>query len=298
MSLTTKDVLEDPRLFIKIDPERYKEFIKIHTNDFAIISFKGTIIPQLYCEKCKSTQSFTKINENYQNGGDEITYTHSHKTNKPKFQNYDIVTKTRTYNIEFRCTTCETERYTYNFIININELDEIIITKTGTYPPLRTRTDQQVTKTISRYNLFWAYNQGRKCEILGYGLGACAYYRRIIEEIIDKMLKELAEFTGPEDHQAWLSTQSEKPRMGEKIERLGEYVHGRIRPDNHNSINLLYKRLSENIHAMDDETCLKDAERLRTILDITLKRIAELRAEDRLFKDLLDGENKTSKPSQ
>ncbi len=35
------------------------------------------------------------------------------------------------------------------------------------------------------------YRRGRECEVGGYGIGALGYYRRVVEDVIARLLEEL-----------------------------------------------------------------------------------------------------------
>lgn len=131
--------------------------------------------------------------------------------------------------------------------------------------------------------------KARRCESQGLGVGAFAYYRRVVDDRWKELLEritEVAEKTGASAE----SVATLRRAAGEQsFERAVSLVKSAIPPSlligADNPITLLYSTLSDGLHDGDDEECLRRATAVRTVLvalsdrlEIALREENELRA--------------------
>lgn len=57
------------------------------------------------------------------------------------------------------------------------------------------------------------FKKGLTCESQGYGIGAYAYYRRIVEEVIDELLDGIADLMSGEDKEKYMEALEEKKKI-------------------------------------------------------------------------------------
>lgn len=113
--------------------------------------------------------------------------------------------------------------------------------------------------------------QGWRSENQGFGIGAFAYYRRVIEAkrdaMIDEIIKVAERLQAPQDavnHLKAARTERQFDRAVEKVQ-LGLPDVLRL-PGGHNPLKLLHSALSEGLHAESDEACLESATTIRLVL--------------------------------
>lgn len=121
------------------------------------------------------------------------------------------------------------------------------------------------------------YKRGSICESQGYGIGAFAYYRRIVENIIDELLADIGSLlTGAEQitYSAALADLNSTIVAKDKIAVVKEILPSFLRPRGINPLGTLHEALSVGIHELSEEDCLTLAEGIRTSLAMLAKHIA------------------------
>jgi len=114
--------------------------------------------------------------------------------------------------------------------------------------------------------------QARRAIARGLGIGAYAYYRRIVENtkfaLVDSIL-DVAQKTKAEPAQIELLKKAQSERQFSRAVGMLSDV-GAIPPvlliNGHNPLTLLHDLLSDGIHALDDRECLKRAQEAEIIL--------------------------------
>ena len=122
----------------------------------------------LYCPNCKTIQTFNRTANDY--------------CGLPNAQQIQRET--------FRCSGnfC-THSFTYYFVYLTERDGSRYIVKVGQYPPFRLQPITQEAKALGDH--VDDYVKGLACEKQAFGVGAYAYYRRIVEELIDNLLDRI-----------------------------------------------------------------------------------------------------------
>jgi hypothetical protein len=135
--------------------------------------------------------------------------------------------------------------------------------------------------------------QARRAIARGLGIGAYAYYRRIVEnekfDLVSVVL-DIAEKTNAPNAQVELLKQAQRERQFSKaIELLREAsaVPAILLIDGHNPLALLHDALSEGIHALPDDECLRRAQEAEVILCELVNRMQLALTESNAVKDAL-----------
>lgn len=233
----------------------------------------------VYCEVCKSEQTFTVLKD---------------------YMNYSIVSKwgiLGTHNgqcdntvilIEYTCTACRNYHKTYLVKCFKNSASgrPPYIEKIGQYPPWDISVDKELQKILADH--LEVYKKGLICESQGYGIGAYAYYRRIIEDIIDSLIDSIYSLYNQNDKEKYkaeyVKIKSSKI-ADEKITIAKVILPDSLRPGGINPLSLLYDSLSKGLHAKNDEECLELAGDIRKMLILLVERIAK---EREASKELLE----------
>lgn len=147
--------------------------------------------------------------------------------------------------------------------------------KVGQYPPWSIEPPNELKLALGGHEA--TFKKGIICESQGYGIGAFAYYRRIVESIIDEMLKDIGELLEPEDcekYKSALDKASDSTVAQEKIALVKDLLPSFLRPGGINPLGTLHDALSVGIHALDEDDCLALANGLHTSLAMLAKHIA------------------------
>lgn len=178
--------------------------------------------------------------------------------------------------------------------------------KFGEFPPFGPPTPPRLLSLIGPDRE--AYLKGRRAESQGLGIGAFAYYRRIVEEqktrLLDEILRVAERTQAPGDMIATLKRARGEQQFHKAVEMVRNAVPDSLKIDGHNPLVLLHRALSEGLHAQSDEECLELASDIRLVLEdlaeraaAALKDHAELQsAIARLTRPRKSGENAAPPP--
>jgi hypothetical protein len=121
--------------------------------------------------------------------------------------------------------------------------------------------------------------KGRRCENQGLGIGAFAYYRRVIENqknrIIDQIIEVSRRVSATENAIALLEAAKEETQFSRAIESVKDVLPQSLLISGHNPLTLLHSALSEGLHAHSDEQCLGLAQSIRIVLAELSERIGQ-----------------------
>jgi len=175
--------------------------------------------------------------------------------------------------LEVRCRNCHklTRTYALIVIVDPNESAEVVpglAIKIGEVPafgpPVPSRA---ITLVGPDRELFL---RGRRAENLGLGVGAFAYYRRVIENQKSRLIGEIlrvAERTKADSSViSKLQSALSEPQFAKAVERTKDAIPPALLIDGHNPLRLLHQALSEGIHDLSDEDCLSLAASIRVVL--------------------------------
>jgi hypothetical protein len=270
-----KDFLEKDPLYSKLDMdispfETYKEIPRPAVH--------------MFCESCESDQTFQMVsNYNWKNRDDFPI---------PKDLNaFEAL-------CVYECAACGCHR---SFLLHF-DIQEHSVTKAGQYPPWNIEIRKDLTRVLGKYEK--VYKKGLICESQGYGIGAYAYYRRIIEDIIDKLLDMIPELLSGNEREIYqhaLELTKQETTASDKIALVKDLLPISLRPGGVNPLNALYQALSEGLHAETDEDCMALAENIRLVLIYLVEQVALARESSKSFtegmKKLLEKKSNRAKGS-
>jgi hypothetical protein len=132
------------------------------------------------------------------------------------------------------------------------------------------------------------YKRGLICESQGYGIGAFAYYRGIVEEIIEKLLEDIPKLMTGVDQEKYLEALKRvgaAKRADEKIKLVKDLLPSILKPNGKNPLQILYDTLSEGIHGKTDEQCVVLAQNIRMVLVYLVDRLLIVKTADAEFTE-------------
>lgn len=126
--------------------------------------------------------------------------------------------------------------------------------------------------------------KGRRAETMGLGVGAFAYYRRVIENQKERIFSEFIRVlraTAPNDPViADLERAKAETQFSKSLEAIKHALPGSLLINGQNPIALLHTALSEGLHALEDVDCMEYAAAIRTVLFETSDRLASAMRDD------------------
>lgn len=121
--------------------------------------------------------------------------------------------------------------------------------------------------------------RGRRAENQGLGIGAFAYYRRVVENQKGRLITEIAKVAKRLGATPEVLTKFEAAARETQFSRAIDEIRGAIPPvlliNTHNPLALLHSALSEGLHARTDEECLELATSVRVVLTELAERISQ-----------------------
>jgi hypothetical protein len=242
----------------------------------------------LFCKKCGSIQTFVykyktdRYGDNYVNRGVLDRNSYSKQLGRP--QNAPINNSSgEILNITYRCEGCKETKQFYSIKINDNQ-DYIM--KIGQFPPWNITINKNLKKILKNHEDI--YKKGLECESQGYGIGAFAYYRRIVENTIDDILNRILEIVtegNKKDYIKVLEQAKQSHRVEDKINIIKNELPVILMPEGDNPLKSLYTHLSEGIHASSDEECLKKAKYIKNILIFIIDTVVGVQNNQKEYKN-------------
>ncbi len=275
------DFLTKKPLYLKV--EATSDFQRSSPNYSTPLDFVNKIF-NLKCPIEKVFQTFkTEIN-NYEEVLQQRKEQGLHGISNALPVNFDK--ETRKLNLTFhligRCQSCGAEidflirAYSDKSLDEIKDGMNIFICKIGQFPPYEISPD----KVVEKYLLKEDINNYKKALVnlsVSYGIGAFAYFRRIIENEIKRIIHDISlmDFEGVDKIKEALKSFEKDHQMANLIGIINEYLPISLTGLGDNPIRLLYEQLSGGIHDFSEEECLKKAEMIDMILTYVIKKVNE-----------------------
>lgn len=251
--------LRDKNLYLAENTSLYRPDIRLHCSH----------------ENCNGTRTFRPIDR-----GNKYL----------KSEDYDFVY------LEYLCSNCQVKHKTFSLAVRIWEdacdadvsfmhepgykIGESY--KFGELPAFGPVVPSKLLKLVGsdRDNFF----KGRRCENQGLGVGAFAYYRRVVENQKNKILGEVIRVSEKVGAGAEVIEQFEKAKQETQFTTALKFAKGAIPQSllisGHNPFLLLHDALSDGIHGHTDEECLEIAASIRVILSELSERLDQALKDD------------------
>lgn len=183
----------------------------------------------------------------------------------------------------YNCSGCH--QFLRYFFLLFDRNRQYVI-KVGQTPAWEISLDRYLEKMLGPHSEY--YKKGLTCESQAYGIGAFSYYRRIVEEIIDALLTDIADLIPEGQHEQYMGALKEVKNTivaQDKIRLVKDLLPSTLRPDGINPLSILHDILSEGLHANDDETCLELAMDLRKPIVYLVNEVILRKSQSKTFTD-------------
>ncbi len=190
----------------------------------------------------------------------------------------------RTYNIYFLLrvyTTTESSQSKGKDPLKNSTFPAITLCleKVGSYPKPQTTVNKAVLKHFDREAGTWYYKASALLS-QGYGIGAFAYFRRIIERDLINIIQEIKKL--PDSDAIGISKLINEYNKNSKnyviYDNIFHLLPNSLKVLGENPIQMLYQQTSEGLHSLSEEECLERSKSILMLLDFTIMKIYEERS--------------------
>jgi hypothetical protein len=185
----------------------------------------------------------------------------------------------------YTCRNCGASRQHYQFIWQENE-DGNIFAKVGQYPPLSIEPTPELAEALGSEDA-QLYKKGLINFQFGHGIGAVAYFRRVLENKINSLLDLIAEAARNENAPAELIAAVDAVKLShraeDKIAVASQVLPAHLKPGGHNPFDKLYAPLSAGLHGESDDQCLTTFADAKFVFEYLFKNLTESNEEAREY---------------
>jgi hypothetical protein len=191
--------------------------------------------------------------------------------------------------IGYRCRDCGRFTKTYAVLIARSSRDETDgdVMKLGEYLPFSAPISARVQKLLGKDDLE-LYRKGTRAEAQGLGIGAATYFRRIVDnqwQLLVKEIRAAAQRLGEKNLDAYDAALRER-QFSTAVGMLKDVLPAKLLIlGGENPLTLLYQPLSVQLHGLTDEECLQQAADIRVVLTALLENIADVLKDQNELRD-------------
>lgn len=240
--------------------ERVPPGTRVQVTDLEVLDGQGvfrmaTPEVELHCVQCGGTRFFSSWTKG------ETTF------NKKSFHEF----------LHYHCRNCRREIKTYAVSYSKDDAGKWIAFKFGENPNFGPPTPSRAISLIGPDRD--AFLKGRRSENQGLGVGAFAYYRRVVENqkgrIFDEIIRVSRHVGADEDFIARIEAAKSEVQFTKATETIKHGFPQSLLINGHNPLTLLHSALSQGVHDLSDEQCLELANSIRIVLIEFAERLAQ-----------------------
>ncbi len=138
------------------------------------------------------------------------------------------------------------------------------IEKTGQYPAWEAPLSRTLSKALGKEGRT-LFIKGASSLRAGRGIGAVAYFRRIIENHVDDILRMVAESAAVAGDSAAIEQIKEAGKnlyASDRLRIAAQHTPPHLKPGGHSPLDVMYGAFSEGLHALSDEESAEVATKL------------------------------------
>ncbi len=188
--------------------------------------------------------------------------------------------------LTYRCSDCQQQVKIFSVYLAPSEASDdggAQVYKFGEYPNFGIPVPNKVLKLFDGEDAE-NFKKGRRCESQGLGIGAFAYYRRVVEnhknDIFEQIIRVCKKLNVAEDLVAELEDAKKETQFLRSIESIKAALPQGLLIEGHNPLTALHGALSGGLHNESDAECLKNARDIRLVLAALVERISLLKEDN------------------
>lgn len=186
---------------------------------------------------------------------------------------------------DYRCRNCFEYSKQFAIVLWLEE-DELRAFKIAEYPPFGERLPNELLRLLEKGSRGSKdlMIKGKSDLNAGRGIGAFAYYRRVVEDEKDALFDEAIRTARlrddvTDDEVERLEAARDAFHFSESIKGLGEFFPAHLKVGGQNPLALLHDAMSKGLHAGTDEECLEAAGAVEQVLRMYVEGLADRRRE-------------------
>lgn len=183
-------------------------------------------------------------------------------------------------------STCQICGLKMNLLLNLFSedayLDDTFINlhlrKFGQFPAFERNPENEVLNYLTEEDKD-NYRKALSNLSVSYGIGAYAYFRRIIENEIKRLVKDISELEYDNVDKvriAWKEYETNR-QMTNLIETINPFLPKSLKEIGDNPIKILYQQTSGGLHQFSESECLEKAKHVDKLLRYVIKKVATLK---------------------
>ncbi|WP_172746642.1 hypothetical protein [Neorhizobium sp. T25_13] len=189
---------------------------------------------------------------------------------------------------DYTCGDCHNEMKRFALYAVFSDDGGGTLYKYGELPPFGIPVPNRVLRLFGGEDAK-TFLKGRQCEDLGYGIGAFAYYRRVVEnhrnDLFDEIIKVCRTVAAPKELIDQLDAAKGEISFSKSLEKIKTALPQGLLINGHNPLNALHGALSIGIHTETDAECLAAAQAVRLVLSDLVEKIAMLKQDNKQLND-------------
>jgi hypothetical protein len=192
--------------------------------------------------------------------------------------------------LEYTCKNCGEAKKKYAVRLSSTKNGSLLVLKLGEDPPFGEKTPTRLLRILG--NDRDSFLKGRRSEHQNLGIGAFAYYRRVVESQKDAILDQVISVAEREGTDQSLVDALRNAKKEVQFTKAVDSLRGAFPPqlliDGRNPLILLHDALSKGLHALSEEECLDRAQAIRIVLSALAERLSELLKDQSALKNAID----------
>ena len=178
--------------------------------------------------------------------------------------------------LHYSCANCRTHSKIFAIMARWNtDIDEGEAIKVGEWPPFGPKVSARVISILGESKDLFL--MGRRSEIQGLGIGALAYYRKVIENqkdhLIDEIIRVVRRTGSPGPQIEKLKSAKMEDKFKGAVELISDALPQTLLINGYNPLALLEQAISKGSYVNNDRDALKLATALRKILSELAERV-------------------------
>jgi hypothetical protein len=179
--------------------------------------------------------------------------------------------------IRYLCRNCGKQIINYWIDWTIND-GVFTFIKAGQWPPLTIEPSVVVARALGEDDVN-LYKKALINASISHGLGALAYFRRVIENKVNVLLELVEEAAKSalvhEDELKKIAGVKASKHVDVKIEYAAKILPAHLRPGGHNPLERLYGVASAGLHGESDSDCVGHFQEYRTAFEYLIQNLTE-----------------------
>ena len=160
---------------------------------------------------------------------------------------------------------------------NYSESEEKWIRKVGQLPPYDISIPRRLEDALGNDAIL--YKRALICASQSFGVGACTYLRRTLENQITPLLQKVYEIRqedgASEEELSTIRSIMERGTAEDRIKMANQVLPATVFVPGENPLELIYDRLSDGLHRRDEQECTNIAKESREALEHVFVSLSE-----------------------